>query len=311
VVGREGSTPLDTMSGPESLIGVAQTSSMRPSSAKYTFPRQARTGTSGCLSGQVTPGPADYDAAVKRKSSAAVFGTAAKQAELWRMAAARAGIGCSSLDQAPCDGKELKFPSAASAVFGTQERWGNNAPLVQNNPESGKLQDGPGVLYNPDYRKVRPRSAPAYSMGPRTRPAKVDSLEANADFYMGTHSTTPTASLGTRQRVTSRLRSAPAARFGAAPRFPPQRLAAGEASAECQAADPALYGGCSGARPARQRRGCQSKHRRAPSATFGSGPRQARTSTLCEAQTSLGRVQITHPRVPPQKELLRYQSTVR
>mmetsp|Transcript_80588 Transcript_80588/g.236827 ORF Transcript_80588/g.236827 Transcript_80588/m.236827 type:complete len:297 (+) Transcript_80588:74-964(+) len=277
-------------------IGQPERSSLRPSSARYSFSRQPRDSDLAGKS-QDTPGPAAYDVsdyASALGQAAAVVGTAPRKTDVARP--------CESADAEPQDplepypdSNDFRYPAPSSAVFGTEAKQAEvtNPDLLRVNPECRLGRAGPGFVYTPNERKVRPSSAPAYSI-PRgqqsSRPPSQTSSRISPQFYYAEE-----AALGVQRD--SRRKTRPASSFSKADRFAQPKQAEGEITAECKPVE------------------CGRRQRRPPSATFGSSTREAsaktrnvRTPGDRGPSERMGPPRIPHPQVAPRQEILRYSA---
>lgn len=285
-----------------------QRNSLRPSSARYSFSRGQ--GHNEAWKAE-TPGPADYevsDYASALGQASAFIGTSA-QIEFNK------GYHTQTTPDAPLadtsGAEELRYPSAPCAVFGSEVRDDQvlvDPELVRACPESRYGRTGPGFIYTPDDRRVRPSSAPSFSMlhAPRaTQSAPQRATPETVSPAQYKHE----AAIGV--QLDSRRKTARSSSFGRASRFPAPKPSGGDLTAECKPLD-----SCFGSS-----RGCPSgkagkASRRAPAATFGSATRsnssRARLSTgpgdCPTANSRFGPPRMPHPTVAPQKEILRYNA---
>eukprot|EP00928_Gymnodinium_smaydae_P038155 TRINITY_DN26366_c0_g1_i1.p1 TRINITY_DN26366_c0_g1~~TRINITY_DN26366_c0_g1_i1.p1 ORF type:complete len:353 (+),score=50.48 TRINITY_DN26366_c0_g1_i1:60-1061(+) len=307
-------------------VGGDQRSSERPTSARYSFPRQARGLREDSVSD--APGPAYYEYRDGFHSVSAIIGTARKESFVKECPYTE-----NTIDQDEAENpqvilavNDLRFPSARGAVFGTEERFSEGptvfgADLIRASPDANYGKESPGLLYDPDYRRVRPSSAPAYSIGSARRdtsatvmahggrhaaselgagPSRCSTARSASSSRCGYRSTASESmcrghevAFG-RQRD-SRRRTSRASSFSRASRFPAPKEACGELTFECKrTVDP-----------------CK---RRAASATFGRATREGcARARVCAAPGDNqfgGRCgqppRLPHPTVPPRSEVLRY-----
>jgi len=279
---------------------------MRPSSARYSFPRGHRDSDLASKSPE-TPGPAAYDVADYASAlgqAAAVVGRAVRNTDPARPCEYQADI---DLEEPPepvpvPDSSDFRYPAQPSAVFGTEAKCDDdvkNSELVRVNPECRYGKTGPGFVYTPNERKTRPSSAPVYSIPRKQTQERAPSRQSQTPAHISPqfyYAEEPAMGV---QRD-SRRRTRPASSFSRAGRFPAAKQAEGEISEECKRVESAFGGG--GGR----------KHR-APAATFGSSTRESsRKARAVRAAGDrhpgerLGPPRIPHPQVAPQKEILRY-----
>lgn len=298
-------TPEPALSCGEPSLG-QQRSSMRPSSARYSFGRGAPRGDNSVC--RESPGPAVYSTAqaqaIAAAAPAAFFGTA-PQIQSYRP------YPYPNIDDCSPVKVDCVLPSSKRAVFGREERGAEvtDPDLVRRCPETKYGKDGPGFVYNPDYRSTcsgssrsgrpRPLSAPSYSMRGRAASSQQERAQPSA----APNSYESEAALGVQRD--SRRKTGRASSFGRAERFAPPREAEGQLTAECLSSRSSLGGYQVG----------RYRERRPPSATFGSSTREASSkSSLCRGAgdqppaARLGPPRLPHPTVAAHKELLRYSS---
>lgn len=284
---------------PEFVLGEEslghQRSSMRPSSARYSFARSARS-TPSVRQASEGPGPAAY-VPPPSTASAAFFGTGPQITGPLRPTT------CFDGAVGPADCAEAVQPKSARAVFGREERGGAivDPEVVRMCPETQYLRESPGLVYNPDFRKLsgsrgRPQSAPSYSI--RGRCSQTRSQELSTPETVAPNSYRPrVAAIGVQYE--SKRRTGRCSSFGRASRFPSTREAEGQLSAECSAAS---LPGPNGRR-----------QHRAPSAHFGSASRECSARARpCRPQAdrppsaNLGPPRLPHPLVAPHREIVRW-----
>jgi len=288
-----------------------QRSSMRPTSARYSIGRSPRGLHS---SSRETPGPASYQRAPQLGHGvpAAVFGdTRQDEGSHFKPYA------YPQVDDFNIVNVASVQPASTRTTIGQEKRGGKvvDPELIRQCPESKHGCEGPGPIYEPNYRSVscgatgrgrRPSSAPAYSIG-RERKASTGSAPSDAS---GTSKVAPNAYETERafgKQTDSRRRTSRSSSFSRSDRFAPPKRASGDLSAECSSAAPTL-GRREVGRPAM---------RRPASATFGSASREASANRkMCVAPgdktPSAGRQhppRLPHPPLAPQRELLKWNSS--
>merc|ERR1712232_563186 len=111
-----------------------------------------------------TPGPCVYDCREALRAVSGVMGKSKRETvkpyqypNLGKEDAADASVP---------DSGEYRYRSSYRATFGTEERFrdGGGPELARVSPDAHYGKDGPGLVYDPDDRPSRPKSAPAYSM---------------------------------------------------------------------------------------------------------------------------------------------------
>jgi len=289
-------TEPDFMLGEESLG--PQRSSMRPSSARYSFGRGGRSGNSS-VRGE-TPGPAAYRVAEAAASGVptAFFGTGVQNevAKPYQYPDVVEGEVTTDFVQ----------PAAPCAVFGTEERGTHvvDPELVRNCPECRLGQAGPGFVYTPNDRSAsrgrRPQSAPSYTIPKRGTALHQKEQQARSPAEVGPNSYRSEGAIGVQRD--SRRKTCRSSSFSRSDRFPQPREAQGNASAECAPRPSSLGSSEAG----------KHKQRRAPSAGFGTSTREcASRARLCRGAADrppsarLGRPNLPHPRLAPQREVIR------
>jgi len=282
-----------------------QRNSLRPSSARYSFARGL--GHNEAWKAE-TPGPADYDVsdyASALGQASAIVGTSARIDY-------NKGYQTETSPDAPLvdttGAEELRYPAAPCATFGMEVRDDQvvvDPELIRACPESRFGRTGPGFIYTPDDRRVRPNSAFAYSMRHAQRATQSAPKRSTPDTVSPAQYKHE-AAIGV--QLDSRRKTARSSSFGTASRFAAPKPSGGELTAECKPVE-SCFGGS---------RGCRSGKalRRAPAATFGSATRtsssRARLSTgpgdCPTAKSRFGPPRMPHPTVAPQKEILRYNA---
>eukprot|EP00443_Scrippsiella_acuminata_P058059 CAMPEP_0115527734 /NCGR_PEP_ID=MMETSP0271-20121206/83006_1 /TAXON_ID=71861 /ORGANISM="Scrippsiella trochoidea, Strain CCMP3099" /LENGTH=284 /DNA_ID=CAMNT_0002959589 /DNA_START=22 /DNA_END=874 /DNA_ORIENTATION=+ len=214
----------DFMLGEESLG--PQRSSLRPSSARYSFGRGGRSGNNSVS--QDTPGPAAYAVAEAAASGVptAFFGTGVQ-------------IEAAKPYQYPglVEGEvNMDFVQSAApcTVFGSEERGAQvvDPELVRNCPECRLGKSGPGFVYTPSDRSVsrgrRPSSAPSYSMPGRGTALHQKELQSRSSAQAGPNSYRSEGALGVQHN--SRRTTGRSSSFSRSERFPEPKGAQGQAT---------------------------------------------------------------------------------
>lgn len=277
-----------------------QRCSLRPTSARYSFPRSGRS----CeVNLKDTPGPGDYDVVdytSALNSAAAVLGTSPR----WdpRLEASRYGADEEAdvhQDYVP-DAAELRFPAPARPVFGTEPRTAEirDLDLLKACPDYGYNRTSPGLIYTPNDRMFQSRRTPSWTIGSRV--PLVEGLSTLRASTVGPASYRSEVAIGV--QVSSRRRTSRASSFGRAPRFSAPKKAEGNLSAECKSEQPG-FGRCEAGR----------KWRRPQSAGFGRATRDA-CARACQAMpvgdrppsAQLGPPRLPHPEVAPRQEILKF-----
>mmetsp|Transcript_1368 Transcript_1368/g.2925 ORF Transcript_1368/g.2925 Transcript_1368/m.2925 type:complete len:320 (-) Transcript_1368:146-1105(-) len=289
--------------GAEPAIG-PQVNSLRPSSARYSFARDKKK---DAWSGEGTPGPGYYSMDYANAlvcASAASMGTAAARSH------------CSetrrSLKKEKSDPNthlhvmEAWVTSTAAGPsprigFGTETREAqvSDLELLRACPES-RYGSGPGLVYNPDYRRVRPESA--------GRSFARDKSGGLASSVGGTSGQVAPSSYQhhdqesiSGKQLDSRKRTGPAFSFGRASRFMAPRRAMGGRAEECASARSSLGRSETGRR-----------QRRPPSATFGCADRDAARKVVVAAERPLSArlpPRLPHPVLVPRQEMMKFDPT--
>lgn len=282
-------------------IGGPDLSSLRPSSAKYSFARgnqrdRGDRDRAGAAKVQDTPGPASYNVRESGLSKAAISIGNAPQIVANHEYQYNNDYALEECNARVPDSNNFRYKSAACPIFGTEERCGEakNAELIRDCPQSRFGQAGPGFMYTPDDRKVRPQSAPSYSMRqPRRSQSKIPSTDSGAKVSPQSYNSE--GAIGVQKD--SRRKSRPSSSFGRASRFPMSKEAGGQQTAENKKSDAADVG---------------LRHKRAPAATFGSAsregsrPRMVRGPQDQHPTTNMAPPRMPHPTVAPQAERIRY-----
>jgi len=282
-----------------------QVSSLRPSSARYSFAR-ARNRAAWRSSQENTPGPGTYD--INNYTAAQSCASKVCAATIGRPDSAKSARRMEAPKEENYHQEGLTYPTEAwecttaatprkYMVFGTESRDAQvfDMDLLKECAHTRYGIVGPGLVYNPDDRRVRPSSA-RHSF-PRSRNSQVQSLSRDG--------VAPCAyqhdqdSIATKQ-ANSKRRTAQAFSFGRASRFPATKRAEGARTAEC--VNGSSNFGC-----------CEAglKQRRAPTATFGyasreEGPRLRPHDAERPASARLGRLRVPHPELAPRQEILKF-----
>merc|ERR1719230_1704360 len=153
-----------------------QPSSMRPSSARFSFGTSTRDqrknlalpefkNTDVDRLGRETPG-AVYDLPnTVGMAPTMVFPTGPRVAEN----AKKYPDSSVDLAFATVDSQRVKYENPRHAVFGTEARDEiKNSEILVRHPQAGMLKESPGCIYDPDDTCARPRSAPLWTMRPKT-----------------------------------------------------------------------------------------------------------------------------------------------
>lgn len=295
-----------------------QINSLRPSSARYSFAR-ARHRAGWHSTQENTPGPGAYDvkdpnAAISASRFCGVSSGRPESARSGRPDSARSGRPDSArrMPEAPREeiSQEFTYPleawectTAATPrkfmVFGTESRDAQvfDMDLLKECAHTRYGLIGPGLVYNPDDRKVRPCSA-RHSF-PRGRNSQVQSVGSGFEGVAPSSYQHDKDSIATKQ-ASSKRRTAQAFSFGRASRFPATKRAEGARTAECVSGGSSL-GSCEAGL----------KQRRAPTATFGyaprdEGPRLRSSDTERPASARLGRLRVPHPELATRQEMLKF-----
>eukprot|EP00435_Cladocopium_sp_Y103_P064516 s621_g26.t1 len=229
-----------------------QINSLRPNSARYSFAR-ARNRAGWRSTQENTPGPGTYDvkdpnAAISASRFCGVSSGRPESARSGRPDSARSGRPDSArrMPEAPREEipqEYLTYPleawectTAATArkfmVFGTESRDAQvfDMDLLKECAHARYGLLGPGLVYNPDDRKVRPSSA-RHSF-PRGRNSQVQSVGSGFEGVAPSSYQHDKDSIATKQ-ASSKRRTAQAFSFGRASRFPATKRAEGARTAEC------------------------------------------------------------------------------
>lgn len=285
-----------------------QPSSMRPSSARYSFGTSTRADrtrvaiphTRGNAKkddvdriGRTSPG-AIYDIPeMLGRAPTNVFGTQPRETT------ARYQYPDSSTDLSygVVDSQKVKFRSARRAVMGTEPRDEiRNAEILARDPDAGKLKESPGAIYEPDDTKARPNSAPLWTMRPKT---PINEGRTATGTRVGPNSYRTQEAIG--PQVSSKKKTARSSSFGRASRFPTTKKQTGGAD-----------DGDAISSMGRQVNGRYKSH---PSCSFGSSTREhtARTAFLQVAKDmgprgKMAPPRVEHPNIAPQREFIDFGS---
>jgi hypothetical protein len=283
-----------------------QRSSLRSTSARYSFPRSARLAEERAARlGEETPGPGLYDYASALKGVSVVMGTARSD----RGSVATSGKHQQEQSHARDDEYEddvpdtgrFRFNAPPRPTFGHEERGGKvmDSELLRSCPDHGYGTNSPGLVYSPDDSRVRPRSAPSFTMRKREAAANQQRSSTPSKVAPGSYAGAREDAIGVQR--TSRRRSASASSFGRADRFSAPKSASGTLTDECYSA-PSDFGD-----PRTGRRSSASH------ATFGKSTREAasragvrRSAGDRPVGAKISRPNLPHPPVAPRKEILRY-----
>jgi len=277
-----------------------QRSSLRPSSAQYSVPKGRRPPLDAKLC-RDSPGPGVYDYASALSRATAVIGTGPQIEYLKAYPYPDMGRE-DDPDQAHADAQDYKFPLSARPIFGYEERGEvKNCETLRHNPEMTFGRDGPGPVYDPDDRLSRPHSAPSFTMRQRTRP---ESARGRTPPEVSPSTYQPRgAERALGRQLDSRRKTARSSSFSRSDRFGVVKAAAGGVSEECA--------------PMRSSFGsqCNARARSAPRIGFGSSTRDSSARSLNSRGTGapagrMGPPRLPHPALAPQKELVRFGSSV-
>jgi hypothetical protein len=276
----------------ESSIG-HQASSLRPSSAGFSFGRSSRSRLADA--GKDSPGPVYLTPEAIGSAPTSVFGTASARApnhypyppssvDLLRSAR--------SVDHA-----DLKFPSARGTVFGTEMRGDvKNAEVLRNSPEAGYGKAGPGFVYNPNDKPARPKSAPVYTMRART---PIHQNRSSTPNRVAPNSYRSEVAIGVQHE--SKKKTAPRSTFSRSDRFGKSKESSGDVSMQT-----APIISCFGNQKV-------SGFKSQPSAGFGSATRESRgkSGNHCSGKDGgpagrMGPPRMPHPKTAPIKEQIRF-----
>lgn len=292
-----------------------QRNSTRPTSAGFSFGRQERK-TIGKTAGlNNTPGPTDYDTCAAQVAGvpSAVFGSTPQINH-------NKPYQYPNLVEQPISYEHVER-ARSKAIFGTATRNPDaifDTDLMRACPEARFGKEGPGLVYNPNYKKVstkfkRPSSAPSYTMPCSKRAiAAQDEDLTRTRPEVAPSSYKSQGSIGVHQ-TDSRRRNSRSCSFSRATRFPP--LVPASADSPDGRRPPAQCGTNStigGAEIGKH------KMRRPPCATFGSASREEsfRTRAFRSAadkpiSKSLGYVSLPHPSVAPVRDRVKYSGIAR
>jgi len=277
-----------------------QRNSLRPSSAGYSFPRSERTEVGGKVCKE-SPGPCLYENEVPTKhSQSAIFGTGVGRRDFPKPYQYQDIAEDYHFDSYA----DSRQKNSARACFGREGRGGEvrDFDLMKNCPEHRYGKSSPGFIYTPDDRKVRPQSAPAWTI-PSRRPSSAGPSTCNSrrpsSVGPGSYQATSGA-LG--PQLNSRRKTARSSSFSRAERFPVQKTH-GDLADECRSVDSAFGGQCT------------SRRKTASKATFGRSTRECNHSNGMKPLAAdrppsarMGPPRMPHPDVAPRKELIRFGS---
>lgn len=283
-----------------------QVSSMRPSSARYSFGTSTRQNRMNLAMpefkysdvdrlGRETPGAVyDLPAAVGTAPTT-VFGTGPRVADH----STRYPDSSVDLAFATVDSQKVKYPTARNFLFGTEARDEiKNAEILKRHPQAGMLKESPGCIYDPDDTRARPMSAPLWTMRPKT---PIQASRPQTSERVGPNSYRAQEAIGTQPLSTKK--TGRASSFSRAARFPTSRR------------DGDGDGGGEGPPPSSMGRQVDGRFKSQPCCGFGSGTRDKRSRTAyLQVQKDMGPrgnmapPHLEHPRVARQQEIIRYGS---
>lgn len=280
-----------------------QHNSLRQTSARHAFSRSARFGEDH-RPDEDTPGPGGYECGALSAGPSVVIGTA-------RSAPVRSAP-CTEPDPqddyeaAIPDSGRFRFNAPPRAVFGQSnqaERGGKmmDTEFLRACPQSGYGQNSPGLVYSPDDKRVRPRSAPSYTIR-NSRKAETSQKRSATPTKVAPNSYPGAREEAIGAQRNSRRRTASASSFGRAERFPAPKPASGGVSEDCMNIPRSDFGD--------RRVGARGS---GSHATFGRATRDgaARTTVSRAAgdrpvSANLSRPRIPHPPVAPRQEIIRF-----
>mmetsp|Transcript_11857 Transcript_11857/g.28353 ORF Transcript_11857/g.28353 Transcript_11857/m.28353 type:complete len:341 (-) Transcript_11857:50-1072(-) len=296
--------------GAEQSLG-PQVNSLRPSSARYSFGRASKPKEAVKI--EVTPGPGayrvDYAGALSLQGASMGTGAARATCSSTRRSQSKKenkdkneGLYLNATEAWACTAAAGPSPRIG---FGTEPRSGQvyDTELLRACPES-RYGNGPGLVYDPDYRKVRPSSAGRAF--PRAKSGGMSSIGGTSENVSpSTYQHQDQESFSGGIQVESRRRRGPAFSFGRASRFGTPQAAAGNRTAECTNAKSGVGRSEAGYRA-----------RRPPSATFGSATRDVVDKMTLETRVERplsARLppKLPHPVLDPRQEILKFDATGR
>lgn len=275
-----------------------QVNSLRPSSARYSF---ARARNRSLWAQENTPGPGAYDL----KDYAAAL-TCASKSMGSRPQSAKTPRRTPRDERDEYRQEGLSYPTEAwecttaatprkYMVFGTESREAQvfDMDLMKECAHVRYGHAGPGLIYDPDDRRVRPSSA--QHTFPRSNKSFSEAHSVTDRVAPSTYQRDQD-SIATKQ-ANSKRRTSQAFSFSRASRFPASKRAEGVRTAERHYS--AGFGSC------------DAGQRRAPTATFGyaprdAGPRFRQSDAERPASARLGRIRVPHPELPPRQEILKF-----
>lgn len=278
-----------------------QKSSLRPSSARYSFASASRFGENGSP-GQDSPGPGAYEPGSCLTPRLGLAGTASythlKQYQYQDLV--------DDPDAPIPDSSELRYSAPPRTIFGNAARDNEVSDMeyARAVPEHWHGKHGPGFIYTPDDRRARPSSAPSWTM--RSRQSEGGSSttsrsRAGTPSSVAPNSYRSEAAMGS--QVNSRRRTSRSSSFSRSARFPAPKPRDGSLTDECKPVESAF--------------GSQRNSRRksGPVATFGSETRESSSRMRMSRgvadrppSANMAKQRIPHPSVPRRQDLIRYGS---
>lgn len=202
------------------------------------------------------------------------------------------------------DSGRFRFNAPPRMTFGHEERGAKAASAdseyLRECPSHGYGQNSPGFIYSPDDRRVRPRSAPSYTMRRRQGDGIAQQRSSTpAKVAPNSYPRAREDAIGVQR--SSRRRTSSASSFGRADRFAAPKHANGGLTDECMP----VRSDFGDARTSRRGSG---RH-----ATFGSATREGTTRAGVSraagdrpVSANISRPRLPHPPVAPRQELIRY-----
>lgn len=278
--------PFDSSIGP-------QASSLRPSSAGYSFGRASRDRIKE--HGKDSPGPVYLIPEGIGSAPTSVFGSGpARSPNHYPYPPSSVDLlrSARSVDHA-----DLKFPSARGTIFGTEMRGDiKNAAVLAHSPEAGYGKSGPGFVYNPNDKSARPKSAPVYTMRQRT---PIMHNRPQTPNRVGPNSYRAETAIGVQRD--SKKKTAPRSTFSRSDRFGRQQESMGDVSMQT-----APIISCFGNQKV-------SGFKSGPSVGFGTATRESRGKAGNHVSAKdggpagrMGPPRMPHPKTAPIKEQIRF-----
>mmetsp|Transcript_49377 Transcript_49377/g.92295 ORF Transcript_49377/g.92295 Transcript_49377/m.92295 type:complete len:289 (+) Transcript_49377:117-983(+) len=281
----------------EASIGPQQ-NSLRPTSARFSFAREARAQPFSGAPGLDSPGPSVYYIPSCLSARSGVIGSAEPSTKPYPYN--------EDPEAAIPDSSEFRFNAPPRQPFGKEARDYEvfDYDYARAVPEHWHGRVSPGFVYSPDDRRARPSSAPSYSMRSRQSESVYSAASRRGTpVKVAPGSYRSEGSMGTQHD--SRRKTARSSSFSRAERFPAPKPREGTVTDECK--------------PVESSFGSQLNSRRHsnPRATFGSSTRESSARVRMSRGVAdrppsgnMSRPRIPHPPVARRQELIKHGSSM-